>query len=333
VIVDPLPVAKVVAERFGWTLPRSMVLAGEGAMGRIWRLDTDSETYAVKELYWASDLAAEEAAVARQVPFCDRARAAGIAAPASLRTGAGRYVIALPEELGGRLIRAYEWIDGRTLTRDDGGADWAGRTVAIIEGLAVPPGDQEPDPWGFRSPSAEDWAALADRCDAEATPWAGTLRQAIPRFLALAEWVRPHDPDDLIITHTDFQRQNVMVDRAGRFVLLDWDDAGPSMPSRALGRLLNDWYISGTEVDHDGIGQLLRGYHAAGGAAKISEVADFGDSICGYLNYVHSQAGLSLDRWQPEPLWTDAARRVPRLLDNPPDLVTYEAAVRTATVR
>jgi Ser/Thr protein kinase RdoA (MazF antagonist) len=331
-IVDPLPVAEVVADRFGWAPPRSMVLAGEGAMGRIWRLDTETGTYAVKELYWASDLAVEEAAVARQVPFCNLARAAGIVAPGSLRTESGRYVIALPEELCRRLIRAYEWIDGRTLTMDDGAADWAGRTEAIIEGLAVPGGDQELDPWGYRSPSAEEWAALADRCQAAGQPWAGALRQSIPHFVALPEWVRPHDPDDLILTHTDFQRHNVMVDRTGRFVLLDWDDAGPSMPSRALGRLLNNWHIDGTAVDHEGIKQTVRGYRAAGGTAKISEVADFGDSICGYLNYVYSQAGLSLDRWQPEQLWTEAGHRVSGLVDNPPQLATYEAAVRSATV-
>lgn len=332
-IIDPPPAAVFVAERFGWGSPIAMAGAGEGAMGRIWRLDTDTSSYAVKELYWARDLAAEEAAVARQVPFCDLARAAGITAPASLRTASGRYVIALPEELGGRLIRAYEWIDGRALTTDDAAADWAGRAEAIIEGLGVPHGDQELDPWGYLSPSAEDWATLADRCRADPQPWTETLLRSIPHFLALAEWVRPHDPDDLIITHTDFQRHNVMVDRSGRFLLLDWDDAGPSMPSRALARLLNNWHIDGAAVDHDGIEQTMRGYRAAGGTAKISEVADFGDSICGYLNYVHSQAGLSLDRWQPEPLWTGAARTVPRLVDNPPQLAIYEAAVRTATVR
>lgn len=331
-IIDPVPAARFVAERFGWAPPTSMVLAGEGQMGRIWRLDSETGPYAVKELYWADDLTAEEAAVTRQVSFCEKARAAGVAAPANLRTESGRYVIALPEELGGRLIRAYEWIDGRPITPSDSAeaVAWAGRTQAIIEGLGVSPGDQEMDPWFYRAPSTEDWTALADRCEAAGQSWAGQLRSTIPQFVAMAEWVRPIDPDDLIVTHTDFQPQNVLVDHAGRFVLLDWDDAGPLTPSRALGQLIN-WHIHRTIVDHQGIRQTLRGYRDAGGTAKISEVADLCD-FCGYLNYLYEQAGLSLERTQPPGLSIDANRRTPDLLDNPPQLTTLEEAVQTAAV-
>ncbi|HEY9291314.1 MAG TPA: hypothetical protein VIP98_08560 [Microlunatus sp.] len=59
-------------------------------MGRIWRLETSDGPYAVKELHWARDVSAEEAAVARQVAFCETARAAGVTAPANLRTTNGR---------------------------------------------------------------------------------------------------------------------------------------------------------------------------------------------------------------------------------------------------
>lgn len=331
-IVDPETAARVVAERFGWARPRSMVLAGQGSMGRLWRLETEAGPYAVKELYWSSDLEAEEAAVARQVRFCETARAAGVAAPANLATSSGGYVIALPAELGGRLIRAYEWIDGRLLTPDDAaGPAWAGRTEAIIESLAVLPGDQELEPWFHRVPTPEDWAELVDRCAVAGQPWVGRLRESLPFFADLAGWVRTHDPADRILTHTDFQRQNVLVRPDGRFVLLDWDDAGPSSRVRSLARLINNWHIHGTTVDHDGIRRMITGYRDAGGTAMIGEVTDFGDAICGYLNHVHSQAGLSLDYTQPAELTSAAVRLVPRLLEAPPHLGSFEAAIRTAT--
>jgi Ser/Thr protein kinase RdoA (MazF antagonist) len=330
VIVDPLSAAGFVADRFGWGVPTAMTHAADGAMGRVWRLDTDGTSYAVKELYWAQDAATEEAVVAPQVQFCETARAAGVAAPASLLTRSGRYVVALPPELGGRLVRAYEWIQGRPVTSADlGAAAWAGHTHATIEGLAVAPGGQEVDPWSYRAPSRDTWDALADRCDETQQPWVDRLRATIPRFVALADLLSPPDATQLIVTHTDFQPQNVLADGAGRFVLLDWDDSGPSTRPRALAQLINNWHIHGTAVDHEGIRQTLTSYRAAGGTAHVTEVADFGGAICGYLNYVHGQAALSLDQSQPSTLRVDAGHRVPGLLD-PLPVSVYEEAIRAA---
>jgi Ser/Thr protein kinase RdoA (MazF antagonist) len=331
VIVDPLPVARFVAEQFAWGGVGSMTPVAEGAMGRVWRLDTTTGPYAVKELYWAADVSAEDALVARQVLFCDLARAAGVAAPASLRTASGQYVIELPPRLGGRLIRAYEWIDGRSVTSaEPGSAAWVGATAAAIEGLAVPPGDQPVDPWSYRAPSRETWDAVVSRCEEAQQPWADQLRRMIPRFVALGDLMRPPDSDQLIVIHTDFQPQNVLVDDDGRFVLLDWDDSGPSTRSRALAQLINNWHLHGTTVDHDGIRVTLTSYRAAGGTGRITELADFGDAICGYLNYVHGQAELSLDHRQPSNLRIDAGHRLPDLL-NPPPLSVYDEAIRAAT--
>lgn len=308
-----------------------MTPAADGAMGRVWHLDTNGESYAVKELYWAQDASTEEAAVAPQVQFCETARAAGVVAPANMRTTSGQYIIALPEELGGRLVRAYEWIQGRPVTSDDTDvAAWAGHTQAIIERLAVPVGDQEVDPWSYRAPTKDAWDALAKRCAEAQQPWADRLRRTIPQFIATAELVRPPDTGQLIVVHTDFQPQNVLVDGEGRFVLLDWDDSGPSTRSRALGELINSWHLHGTVVDHEGIRQTMTSYRAAGGTASISEVADFGGAVCGYLNYVHGQAELSLDHSQPANLRIDAGQRMPDLL-NPRPISVYEEAIRAAT--
>jgi Ser/Thr protein kinase RdoA (MazF antagonist) len=330
VIVDPLPAARFIADRFGWNAPSSMTYTADGAMGRVWRLDTDTRSYAVKELYWARDAGTEEAVVAPQVEFCELARAAGVVAPANLRAKSGRYVIALPPELGGRLVRAHEWIEGRPVTSADAGAAaWAGHTEAVIEQLAVPAGDREVDPWSYRAPSRATWDAVAGRCAEAQQPWADRLRRMIPRFVALTDLVTPPDFDQLIVTHTDFQPQNVLLDGDQRFVLLDWDDSGPATRQRALGQLINNWHIRGTRVDHEGIRRTLTSYHAAGGTASITEVADFGGSICGYLNYVHGQAELSLDHSQPNDLRIDAGQRMWDLL-NPPPVGIYEEAIRAA---
>lgn len=307
-----------------------MTLAGGGQMGRIWRLETPDRPYAVKELHWARDVAAEETAIARQVAFCETARAAGVTAPANLRTTDNRYVTALPAEHGGRLIRAYEWIDGRPLHESDtNAAGWVGQTTAIIEGIAAPAGDQEPDPWFVHTPSAEDWADLVKRSEAAGQPWADQLRCAVPGLLALGYRMEPPELDELIIAHTDFQPRNVLVETDGRYVLLDWDDACPTTPGRVLGQVINNWHLHHTKVDHEGLRRTFRGYREAGGKAKIASVADIADAICGYLNHVASQANLALDRSQPCDLTKGASNRLPTLLQHPP-LATYEEATRAA---
>lgn len=326
VIVDPLPAAASIANQFNWGAAVSMDPAAEGAMGRVWRLETEVGVYAVKELFWAKERGAEESSVARQILFCEQARAAGVPAPANLKSESGQYVIALPRELGRRLVRAYEWVEGRPVTSTGAGiAAWVGRVQAIIEGLSVSPGDQKLDPWSYQAPSTDAWQALADRCEQASKPWADRLRRVLPQFVALTALTGPPNPAPTFVTHTDFQPQNVLVDAQGQFVLLDWDDAGPSSPARALGQLTNNWHIHGTTVDHDGIRQTLDGYRSAGGTTTVTDVNVFGESICGYLNYVHSQCELALDQSQDAELCMKADKHVPDLLQ-PPAIGIYEEA-------
>lgn len=330
VIDDPNGAAAIIAERFGWGPATSMVVAGDGAMGRIWRLDTTSGSYAVKELYWANEPSSEEAVVLRQVSFCERARAAGISAPENLPAASGRYLVTLPEDYGGALVRAYEWIDGRGLMPTDRGATWAGHTLGILERLRVRPGDQPLDPWSYRVPTAEDWAALVDRCGQSGQPWADDLRRAVPALLEESRYVEYPDPNALIVNHTDFQRQNVLVEHCGRFVLLDWDDAGPMTPTRSLASALGCWHVRGAEVDADGIRETMRAYRAAGGQARLTDLTDFGSSISGYVNYVYCQAELSLDRSAPAQLRADAAQRMPDVLPDSTGLTGFTEVIQIA---
>ena len=282
--------------------------------------------------------AASEAAVARQVSFCERARAAGISAPENLPSASGRYLIDLPQDCGGTLVRAYEWIDGRAITPADSGATaWAGHTLGILDRLQVPPGDQAVDPWFYRVPTAEEWAGIVERCLQSGQVWADDLRRAIPAMLELSQYVEYPDPNTLVVTHTDFQRQNVLLEPSGRFVLLDWDDAGPMTPNGSLAGALDCWQVRGAEVDADGIREMMRAYRAAGGQAQLTDLSDFAGSIGGYVNYVYSQAGLSLEPSAPPKLRADADERMPSLIldpqlgDVPRQLSTFTEVIRIAS--
>ena len=186
------------------------------------------------------------------------------------------------------------------------------------------------DPWSYRAPSEEAWDVLAGRCEQAQKPWAERLRQVLPQIVVLTALTGRPDPGALFVTHTDFQPQNVLVDSEGEFVLLDWDDAGPSTPARALAQLVNNWHVRGATVDRAGIRRTLQGYRDAGGTTTLSGAADFGASVCGYLNYVRAQAELSLDQSQDAALRLAADRQLPDLLQ-PPPLAAYEEAVEAAT--
>lgn len=83
------------------------VYAARGEQGRIWRLDTASGSWAVKEML----LPVAAAGAARDVDFQLAARAAGIPLPLPCRTRDGRVVLPAGEAAPPWSVRVYRWAD------------------------------------------------------------------------------------------------------------------------------------------------------------------------------------------------------------------------------
>lgn len=74
-----------------------------GELGEVWRLETASGTFAVKQVFEpVSESDARPAAA-----FQDAAVAAGVPAPAVVRSVAGDVLT----EIGGQVLRMYSWVD------------------------------------------------------------------------------------------------------------------------------------------------------------------------------------------------------------------------------
>lgn len=321
--LTPDQTLRLLAEAYALPAPlTALTPVARGAVGRIWRADLpDGSRYAVKELFWGGS----EASIEAEVAFRDRAVDAGVTAPASLRTVDGTYLWQVP---GGPLVRLYSWVDGRPVEpAEPRSAEWLGQTLGRLHAVGLPVNGAPVDEWYSRPPDVTRWAELS-----EDGPLAADFRRSAARLVELTELVRPLDRDRLVFAHRDLYPSNVLVS-AGDFVLLDWENAGLSDPSRELAGRLLGWHVHGTDVDAEGIRRTMRAYRDAGGQAELSGLDAFSLDLCSFLNYLEGQARGAVDSGLPAEerercvaALTQHLRGVPRLAT----LRSVLAAARTA---
>ena len=134
-----------------WNALAMVVRANQaaGELGRIWRLETSTGTWAVKEIFDPGSEAKAQADVA----FQEAALAAGVPMPRPIRSSGGA-VLTEVEAPGRRsMVRVYSWVDIAQPVRRAEATD-AAAVLARLHALAIP--DERPmDPW-FREPVAAD---------------------------------------------------------------------------------------------------------------------------------------------------------------------------------
>lgn len=237
-----------------------LAAAARGEQGRIWRLDTDSGTYAVKELL----VRQTEAAAAADVAFQEAALAAGaIPMPVPRRTPQGRVL----SELGAHQVRVYDWVD---LLPADEGQDPAliGRTYAAVHRVQHPGGG--PLVGWFTDPvGAQAWSALLAAAEAVRAPFAEELAAEIPHLVALEALLET--PTELQTCHRDLWSDNVLPVPSGGVCVIDWENCGLASPAQELPMALVD-FCSG---DEDRTRAFYAAYVDAGGPARLHGRADF----------------------------------------------------------
>lgn len=273
----------------------TLTAVGRGAVGRIWRLDLDDASYAVKQLLRASD----ETVIRREVAFATRVANAGVWLPASFADRHGRYAVPVPEALGGGWSRLYQWIDGAPVDlADPGVADRLGVLLGLLHTYALPP-DGTADPWYESAPQPASWARLVEM--ARDTDWGRSLASHVDQLISLGELVTTAPADQLVTCHRDIHPGNVLADGHGELVLLDWDDVGPASPDRELAIVLVRWHFSDARVNRTGVTRTLAGYRSVGGPGRLRDKRSFGMAIAADLNFLQSQAHQALDeRSAPE---------------------------------
>jgi Ser/Thr protein kinase RdoA (MazF antagonist) len=301
--------AAVVARRYGLGEPTAPpAYADRGELGRIWRLDTDRGSWAVKEALVPVD----EVAAAADVAFQTVAAAAGVPLPRPVCTTDGP--VLLPGAEAGSpayALRVYAWVDlDRGATVDGAQIGAVAARLHLLDHPAAGPVDG----WFADPVGPAGWHALLADARRAGAPWAEPLRRRLPDLVALERHVRPPGAGPVPVCHLDLNVENVCRTRDGALVVLDWENSGPCRPERELAMVLADL---AADLSPAHAAAAHRAYRAAGGPATVAGPADFSTAIAvqGHLFEVYQRRGLD-----PAASAEDrarSARRLARMLARP----------------
>jgi aminoglycoside phosphotransferase (APT) family kinase protein len=255
-------------DRLGKPL-RPMTRVHGKSSNRLYRLDTDQGTFAVKELnvfdrrrtYRADDV----------FRFEHAAFAAGIPMPEP--------IFADPE------ILVHRWVEGDSLPEAPVPSSFAfevGEILARIHALDVVWTQVSVD-----EPTPRDWAELAEVAAATGQPWADELASNVETFLAIADFVEMCErPGPVVLTHKDIHPWNLLV-RDGRPVVLDWEWSGmlelaSELGSTALSLAKGPGFDS---IEPTIFRSVLDGYVAEGGELPPPGPSWFVFMIEGWLEF------------------------------------------------
>ncbi|WUH98956.1 phosphotransferase [Spirillospora sp. NBC_00431] len=246
-----------------------MVRVQGGSANRMYRLDTDQGSFAVKQLnlvdhrwtYHVDDVFRFERA----------AFAAGIPMPEPISAGHHTLV--------------HRWVEGEKVPEAPVSAPYAfeiGEILARVHAL-----DVEWPHASIEDPAPHDWPELAERAASTGQPWAGELAAHVETFLAIAHFVVTCErPGPVVLTHRDVQPWNLLA-RDGRPVVLDWElsgmlDLSGELGSTALSLAKGPGF---DDIEPAIFRSVLDGYVAGGGALPPSGPSWFVFMIGGWLGF------------------------------------------------
>jgi aminoglycoside phosphotransferase (APT) family kinase protein len=246
-----------------------MVRVDGGFANRMYRLDTDQGSFAVKELNLLDRRSAYH--VEDVFRFERAAFAAGIPMPEPISADHDTLV--------------HRWVEGEKIPEAPVPAAYAfeiGEILARIHALDVA--------WrhvSVEEPTPRDWPELADRATATGQPWADELTARVETFLAIAEFVETCErPGPVVLTHKDIQPWNLL-SHEGRPVVLDWElsgmlDLSGELGSTALSLAKGPGF---DDIQPAIFRSVLDGYVAAGGTLPPSGPSWFVFMIGGWLGF------------------------------------------------
>jgi aminoglycoside phosphotransferase (APT) family kinase protein len=248
---------------------RPLTLIHGKSSNRLYRLDTDQGSFAVKKLnivdrrwtYHADDVFRFERA----------AFAAGIPMPEPIS--------AEPDLL------VHRWVDGDQVPETPVSRAFAfevGEILARIHALDVE--------WTYEmvdEPTPRDWPELALQASATGQPWADELASRVETFLAIADFVDTCErPGPVVVTHRDIRPWNLLA-RDDRPVVLDWELSGRLELASELGSAALS-VAKGLDLDDIEpiiFRSVLDGYVAQGGALPPSGPNWFVFMIEGWIGF------------------------------------------------
>jgi Ser/Thr protein kinase RdoA (MazF antagonist) len=289
----PPPDPRAVADAYGLGRPRGAPsVAARGALGRIWRLETTSGTWAVKELLRYEAESVDATAVA-DVAFQEAALAAGVPMPHPILARSGDVLTDVGTAGEPRLVRVYTWVDlaSRDIAPDL--AEVAG-ILGRLHGLGLP--DDRPRlEWFTAAPPAERWPVLLAEVRASAPPWLDAFEALVPAVVEAVNGTLSARAAPAITCHLDYNPENVLVDVRGHPVVVDWENSGPGSAEQELASVVAEFVADPARTE-----AFLAAYEDAGGPARLVDRSSFAMTAVVQANLVEAYGRWALGDATPD---------------------------------
>jgi Ser/Thr protein kinase RdoA (MazF antagonist) len=293
----PPPDAAAVADAYGLGRPLGPpVAAARGELGRIWRLETLTGTWAVKEIF-EPDTEAEAGA---DVAFQEAALAAGIPMPRPIRARGGTVLAEVDAADRRATVRVYTWVDIAQPVRRAAATD-AAAILGRLHALAIPD-PRTMNAWFTDAVTAERWRGILAATELADAAWAPTLANLVPELVAGEPLIAAGRHEPRITCHMDFNPENVLTDIGGRAVVVDWENSGPAAAEQELASVLAEFV-----PDPAGVPAFLHAYEDAGGPAHVRDGSSFAMCLAFQAELVAWYAERAID---PKVSAEDQARAV-----------------------
>ncbi|UED87378.1 phosphotransferase family protein [Streptomyces profundus] len=247
----------------------AMIRVHGGFANRMYRLDTDQGSFAVKELN-----------------LVDRRWACPVDDVFRLERAAFAAGIPMPEPISASHdTLVHRWVEGEKVPEAPVSAAYAfeiGEILARVHAL-----DVAWTPAPIEDPTSWDWPELAARAAATGQPWADELASHVETFRAMGRFVDTCErPGPVVLTHRDVQPWNLLA-REGRPVVLDWElsgtlDLSGELGSTALSLAKGPGF---DDIEPAIFRSVLDGYVAGGGALPPSGPSWFVFMLGGWLGH------------------------------------------------
>ncbi len=293
----PPPEAGAIADAFGLGRPSGPpVAAARGELGRIWRLETTTGTWAVKEIFEPESETDAQADVA----FQEAALAAGVPMPRPVASRAGTVLVQAAAPDRRVTVRVYTWVDIAQPVQRAAATD-AAAILARLHALAIAD-DRPMDPWFTDVVATERWRELLATTERAAVAWVPTLARLVSEVIAGEPIIRGGRHRPTICCHLDFNPENVLLDAHGQAVVVDWENSGPASAEQELASVLAEFVPDPSDTR-----AFLRAYADAGGPATLRDASSFAMCLAFQAELVAWYAERAID---PKLSEEDRARSV-----------------------
>jgi protein-tyrosine phosphatase len=285
---------------------------------KMWRVETEKGTYAIKELSPYADLSDDDTVKGYNVSeaIAETFASVGIAAVVALKA-ADQYLTIVEDR--GYLV--YPWCNYTALPRgqiDERHGVEVARLLARMHAADIDvAGTKEATLAAFPIERVDEVLNRASESEPPCTTSRSNHRQYLREIVALHNEAIVELKKKLVIGHGDLDQKNILWDERLRPVIIDWERAGKLNPTYEIIQAALDWSGAAWELRPGLFRRMLEAYQDAGGEFEADAMEASLDYIAGeWLIWLLYAGGVSKAEAKPRRMRIEAER-----IENPIQII------------